>query len=238
MAEVKMELSEYKRLEKVEEDLRESLKTQKEYAEQIDQLRKEKIEALEDAKMKVVYVHKTEKREFVVTKQDPYHVMDVLYNLIHMMKERGGPNSLVQRELRYFMDKAFETREVTSMDIKPTVTTKGLDEVKVELKEKITKELKGKVEDAEKVLKEKADLILANEELKKEVAQTMALKLDMEQEFIASQKKLKFYRERIDKAMEVLKKVGWTNYNYKTLEAKRLLCDIEKIYEVQLIKEQ
>lgn len=74
MAEVKMELSEFKRLEKTEEDLREALKREKKNAKKIQQLEQEKIQALEENDKSVTIVTEVHKTELIMQRRSDMEI--------------------------------------------------------------------------------------------------------------------------------------------------------------------
>lgn len=107
MAEVKMELSEFKRLEKTEEDLREVLKREKKNAKKIQQLEQDKIKALEENDKSVTIVTEVHKTEMLIQKRSDMEICNHFARWIRraiISINRNHDHFMVRRGSDYTMD--------------------------------------------------------------------------------------------------------------------------------------
>lgn len=174
-----MDVSEYDAMRENKRLLEASLKKEREYKKEIDRLNEEKIKALEDAKMKVVKVSRRDTHEHVMITR---HQADIYRELQHYFSgERSRRDrfnlydSATDLEFVNYLLRTFFKKE-TSFSIysdNETVTTHGLDEIKVELRKdiesKIDKETKDKLERADVAIRRHREIIQEKEELEKEL---------------------------------------------------------------------
>jgi predicted nuclease with TOPRIM domain len=168
MAKIEMDISEFKAMEENKKLLENALEREKKLNEQIDVLNKEKIKALEDAKMKVIKVTKEERAEHILTRKSP----EEIYRLLQRININSTPNHRAHsmpitgylHHIDYRMDTCFEktTSYVTPFE---EYTTEGLDEVKAELRVDIEKNIDDKIKDK---LKKAEELCDVNDKLQKD----------------------------------------------------------------------
>lgn len=148
MAKIEMDISEYEIMKENKKLLENSLEKERGLQQRIEQLNKEKIEALEEAKMKVVKISKVETMEHVLVKRDFEDIWgrmrEFLLNSFHNNPHQGlltnRVDSYLQSEGRKLIDICFE-KTSSSLFSEPTITTHGLDEIKKELSEKLKKQI-------------------------------------------------------------------------------------------------
>lgn len=141
MAKVEMDLSEFEVLKENKVLLEASLKNERDLREKINLLNKEKIKALEDARMKVVKIVKSEHMEHHYIKRDArkflidfcyrFGITDVVnkFNL----DRPGAVEAVVDR----IHNSLFETVTSTTSKFPQEITMEGLDDVRNELKREI-----------------------------------------------------------------------------------------------------
>lgn len=140
MAIIKMDVSEYETLKENAKLLQTSLDREKELQSQIQKLNQEKIKALEDAKMQVVHITKTEHTEYLLYKKEP---ADVIKNLLNFLKINGNHYSistLADHTVPKIQETFFDKAKTVSFP-NEEYTTKGLDDVKAEIRIQLNKEL-------------------------------------------------------------------------------------------------
>jgi hypothetical protein len=171
MAKIEMDLSEYEAIMKNKQLLEDTLKNERSLQEEIKKLTNEKTKALEDAKMKVVKVTKTEHTEHLLVKRtnEDYVLQQLLHALgVDYRYVRQSANLIsVERLQDIFFDK------VDSISFPKTeTTTHGLDDIKLEirteLKQAIDSDIKYKLTLAEDTLEKNNKLISENKKLSKE----------------------------------------------------------------------
>jgi hypothetical protein len=158
MAEVKMELSEFQRMEQTEKDLRDQIKQNEELSAKIEKLQKEKIQALEDAKHKVVITKRSIVKEHSIMQRKPHEFLKELFQALHLPHEvlnyaykwstareaLDGENSYIN----LLIEKAFgKVRSVEVPTGEPEVEIIGLDDYKAEFKKEYLKKLEGITQD-------------------------------------------------------------------------------------------
>ena len=167
MAEIKMDISEYELLKENKKLLEESLKKERELQATIDKLSKEKIKALEDAKMKVIKIVRNESTEYLMQKRDNYHVVHQLRMMLSR-PDSSGYRTIDSMNFQDFGDMLFEKVKSYSIEPKEEITTCGLDEVKAEIRKdlesKIDSNTKKKLDDADVALTKLSELLKENDE--------------------------------------------------------------------------
>lgn len=179
MAKIEMDLSEYERIQENKRLLEDSLKNERNLKEEITKLQKEKIQALEDAKMKVIKIKKKESTEHLITHYDTdYEVNKILVRLKQLVYTSS--NHIYEKNILYDLyDILF--KKTTTCIIDDEITTHGLDEIKSELRIDIEKgindDIKNKLKDAEKFQEEKYSIL---EKLSKSNKENSSLNIEIE----------------------------------------------------------
>jgi len=199
MAKIEMDVSEYDALRENEKLLETSLERERAMQNTIAELNKEKIKLLEDAKMKVVKVTKSEVAEYALIAQPIEHIKHWLHvtlcgNLIEssFYRDNRGPyqdrndnrNSIVEHissaigvlDVNRLMDVCFTKTAAHSFPVRnEEYTTVGLDEVKAELRNsieaEITADIKSELERAAKLNETNTALLAQNKTLTNECSQ-------------------------------------------------------------------
>jgi hypothetical protein len=171
MAKIEMDISEYEVMRENKKLLEQSLEKERSLQEEVKKLNAEKIKALEDAKMKVVKVKRTEVVEYALRKTHNNN-HDFLFRLCSALKTSPQtPIGLINTnyiDYDSFEKLFFEKTRCTSLPIEE-VTTCGLDDIKSEiradLKSEMDEQTKYKLERAEEVLTKMNDLVKENKKL-------------------------------------------------------------------------
>lgn len=167
MAEIKMDISEYEIMKENKKLLENSLEKERELQEQIKKLNDEKTKVLENAKMKVVKISRTEITEHLMRKRGDNYIRRELGHLLGMNNTelfRMYDNINTDYLINAFFEKA------TSHSVPyEEITTHGLDEIKAEirndLKTKMDDETNRKIKNAETVLLKNDELLKENKTL-------------------------------------------------------------------------
>lgn len=161
MAKIEMDLSEYERIQENKKLLEKSLENERSLRDEITKLQKEKLEALESAKMKVIKIKRNETTEHILA---PYSSRYDLSRLFNILKEyfAGIDTHYTGAILNEVVEGLF--KKTTSHTIHDDeVTTHGLDEIKEELRidieKNINEDIKEKLERASKFQKEKSEIL-------------------------------------------------------------------------------
>lgn len=178
MAKITMDVSEYETIMETKRLLEDSLKKERELESTIKKLTQEKLKALEDAKMKVVKITKSEVNECLLTRKP---VMEILGSLLALSKR--GPDL---HYLEYRIDdieRMFFVKSKLTQFPTETTTLHGLDEVKEEIKRDIEKEYKSRIEDAEKLQDDTYNLKREKERLLVELEHVNVIKEKLESSY-------------------------------------------------------
>jgi len=170
MAKVTMDDSEYELLKENKRLLEEALSETKRQQAEIDRLNKEKLEILENSKMKVTKVTRLETYESVWIDQPEVFALEQLNrNLTRHFNSYGTNVSF--KSVKSVIDTFFK-RVVTTSDPKIEITTLGLDEVRKEIREelqsKIDSDIKDKLANADKALEAYSILSKTVDDLREE----------------------------------------------------------------------
>lgn len=171
MAKIEMDISEYDEMRENKRLLEASLANERKLHEQIDTLLKEKNQALEEAKMKVTKITKSEVTEYLYLKKDIHEFLPNLGFLLsipyHLLSEKVNVNNLDK-----FIDIFFDKTKSYSCPTEE-ITTHGLDEIKKEIREdiesKIDKDIVEKLNYLEKLSEKNKLLVNDNDDLKVEL---------------------------------------------------------------------
>lgn len=127
MATVEMELSEFKRMEQTEEDLRLALKREQDLHSQIDRLNEEKIQAYKDNETTVTIVNVEESHHTALIRQDGRHIINSIERILSE-KNRHRNSRITEWDIERLIDMSFDI-DKSGITKNQTVTRKGLDEV-------------------------------------------------------------------------------------------------------------
>jgi len=138
MAEIKMDLSEYEKMQENKRLLEDSLKNERTLREQIATLQKEKLEALESTKMKVVKVHKTIKEEALLKVRYSKHELAYILKSIQDLINNGSVHFDYgyERIIEVMAEKFFK-KSIFFHEQEPVITTHGMEEIEEELRKQI-----------------------------------------------------------------------------------------------------
>lgn len=216
MATITMDTSEYEVLIAYRKQLESSLEKERELGEEIQKLNKEKIEALEAARMKVVKVTEDVSRQYVAKKRMPSEIFYKLERIINGNSRFPGG----EQYLQYLQDTFFEIVTVSSP--KTTYTNfVGLDEFRDELRESLKGELdedvKNKLKDYEFYNKKVSSLLEESKELNEKIVK-------LEGSISTLETLCKEYRENEEKLLKEIKQ-----YEESNTEAVEKLSKIKDI---------
>lgn len=170
MAKVEMDLSEFKEIEKNKELLEKSLKENKKYQKEIDELKEKELQLLRDNSKVVTIINKTEKTEHLLKRRDPYEIIERLQRdsrqRINHYNYRSQSDLI--NELDWISQSFWDVTTSYSMDEK-SVTTKGLDEYLIELEEKVRNDIDKEIQEKLNRLNSLEENILILENNLKEV---------------------------------------------------------------------
>lgn len=171
MAKIEMDLSEYERMMEVKKLLESSLEKERGLQVQVEKLTKEKLQAYEDAKMKVVKTVKHETTEHIIAQRDHYQAWQEMQHIV-ARSYRGS--AMPSHDMIDNLVKSIFTKTKSHSTGEVEITTVGLDEVKKEIREsiesQIDKNTKEKLSKAEELFKSNKSLFDDNCRLTKEVS--------------------------------------------------------------------
>lgn len=179
MAKIEMDMTEYDLMRENKKLLEESLKKERELEKQIANLTKEKIDALENAKMRVVKTKKSEITEHLLRKRDDQSIWRELWNLMgidYRDQRQYLPPINSYLNISRLGDTFFEKATSISMPVEE-ITTHGLDEVRneirEELKSKMDEETSTKLKRADETLSKYDTILKENKKLSDEIESTI-----------------------------------------------------------------
>lgn len=170
MATITMDTSEYEVLMSKINLLEKSLEREKELQDKISELKDENIKALENSKMKVVKITKTERTEHLLRRRTDSYTYSRIRNLFGFT----GTGYECPAEMFDFetLEKLLFSRcESVSFPLE-TITTHGLDGVKEELRKELDDEIKQKLEIAEQNIQELSKINKELSETKMKLSKT------------------------------------------------------------------
>jgi len=202
MAKIEMDVSEYDAMRENKKLLEDSILKQKELQSKIDLLTQEKIKALENAKMKVVKISKSELTEHLYRKRPEQHILQRIFHRL------GIPINNWRNVEDYFIESdlsnLFYEKIITTSSPHEEITIHGLDEIKAEIREKIKKQIdaetKQKLEDAEKLSVKMKEVLESNK------------KLNANNELLEDQNK-----RLLEKEIEIVKEIDTVREENKSL---------------------
>ena len=135
-----MDASEYEALKKNISLLEEAKKKEAELSDEIKQLQQEKIQALKDAQHSVTIIKKSIRNELIYKRRSN---KDILKYLKHYFTNREyyGYRDRDSDELDRIINMCFEKGESRNIVDDETITTRGFDEVKEEIRQDYLKDL-------------------------------------------------------------------------------------------------
>lgn len=160
-----MDLSEYEEIKKNTKLLEDSLARERGLQDEVKKLNEEKIEALEAAKMKVVKVKKTYRRELALVKREPREIIRGVLRYVGLDSRHLPSHVRIPTEptMGTLIDQFFDLQESNGYSEPDEITMHGLEEVKSEIR----KELKGQLDsEVEKDLKSYQELLVTHKKLK------------------------------------------------------------------------
>jgi len=207
MAEVKMDISEYEALKKVEFLLQESKEEQEKLYKQLDTIQKEKITLLSETANQVLYKKTIDIRHYRLGNVNP----DLFYSFMNNWERyyRYGRGNISTRSCEESLMKAFfdilESLDtaVSTSEKEEEVTYKGLQEVRKEISEKLQASLDKKAKEAIAFQKE-------NEKTVKLYKEAISVTIPSLLDSIDELKKDSEEKELLLK--ESISKVSYTNY--------------------------
>lgn len=214
MAKITMDVSEYETIMETKRLLEDSLKKERELEGTIKKLTTEKLKALEDAKMKVVKITKSQVDECILTNKPPTEIIDSIFNLL-----KQTPNPHYFKYHVEDIERAFFTK--TKLTSFPTVTTTlhGLDEIKEEMKVDIKNEFKTEIEEARQLQNTTYKLKKEKENLVAELVHTNTAKEKLESSYERLIKERDDLVKRLTEIEETTKKT-LSNVNFFTAYSK------------------
>ena len=138
MATITMDASEYEALKKNISLLEEAKKKEAELSDEIKQLQQEKIQALKDAQHSVTIIKKSVRNELLYKRRSDE---DILKYLQHYFTNREYYRYRDSDELDRIINMCFEKGESRNIVDDETITTRGFDEVKEEIRQDYLKDL-------------------------------------------------------------------------------------------------
>lgn len=180
MATITMDTSEYEVLMDKINLLEKSLEREKELQDKISELKDENIKALENSKMKVVKITKTERVEHLLRRRMDSYTYSKIRSLFGFSGSTYYPSSdMFDYET---LERLLFSRCESVSFPQETITTHGLDEVKEELRKELDDEIKQKLEIADQKIKEYSKINNELTETKMELSKTKK-QLDNEMEY-------------------------------------------------------
>lgn len=167
MAQIKMDVSEYEQMKENTTLLKQALEREKELSNKVEILNKEKIQILKDSDYQVQYITKHKIIQYVLAKRP---IAQIVQRFKMLMEDSRNIHYITSEYMdNDFFEVFFEIKELKSYDSTPEIVTKGLDEVKVELreeeKEKLGKEFKEVLKENKKLRNINSKLLTTKKEL-------------------------------------------------------------------------
>ena len=206
-----MDASEYEALKKNISLLEEAKKKEAELSDEIKQLQQEKIQALKDAQHNVTIIKRSVKNELIYSRRSPNDIISLLREYFAYGTLYRYPKS---SELDHIINICFQKSQTRDLVEDETITTRGFDEVKEEIKkdyiEKLSEQTKTDLEKLRILESEHVKLLQSNKKIEDDNFKILS--------------ELQTYRERaynyeqkfIDLRTEVKKIVQskWNVFNY------------------------
>ena len=166
MATITMDASEYEALKKNISLLEEAKKKEAELSDKIKQLQQEKIQALKDAQYNVTIVKKSIKNELIYNRRSTSEIFSLLREYFTSGTFYRYPES---SELDHIINICFQKSQTRDLVEDETITTRGFDEVKEEIKkdyiEKLSEQTKADLEKLIALESEHVKLLKSNKKI-------------------------------------------------------------------------
>ena len=166
MATITMDASEYEALKKNISLLEEAKKKEAELSDEIKQLQQEKIQALKDAQHSVTIIKKSVKNELIYSRRRPSEIFSLLREYFASGTLHRYPES---SELDHIINICFQKSQTRDLVEDETITTRGFDEVKEEIKkdyiEKLSEQTKASLEKLITLESEHVKLLKSNKKI-------------------------------------------------------------------------
>jgi len=198
MADVTMSLDELKLMEKNQKLLEESLIREKELSNKVIMLEKEKNQALEDAKYNVTYTKKVHTQQTVLTHRSYDEIMIFITRELEFFKTNPVRNYSDHDSICRLIQGFFKKETHTMYDnASSETTTRGLDEVKVELKKEAIAEIENEYREALKTATKATEVITKVSELENSIASLQEKNHEIMEVKIAADKKYQIWSEKL-----------------------------------------
>lgn len=159
MAEIKMDISEYDEMKKNASLLEEALKREKEQNDKIDTLKQEKLDTLKANEKSVTIITKSEVSEYLLQRRSAQEIIHSMNDFVQGARRGHYTQDYAEDRINSFENIFFDKTKAYSTPYEE-ITTKGLDDVK----EDIRKELERNID--EEVQSKLKRLTVTEEELK------------------------------------------------------------------------
>lgn len=141
MAEVKLDMTEYMAMKDLETQLKAALEREKSWTAKIEEFNNEKIKILEDSKMKVLNITRTESTETVLKMRKDAITMFNGFDRDELLRQRNIGNN----PANLIADRLFEKVTIHTIPIEKT-TFIGLDEVEERIRIKAEAQVKDRLD--------------------------------------------------------------------------------------------
>ena len=229
MAKIEMDISEFKLMEENKSLLEKALLREKELNTEIDKLNKEKIEVLKSNEKSVTVVNRTEKRE---------HKMSSLPipTLMLRLEELSRRARVDYQFIGHYVDSLFTTTTSETM-AQETVTVRGLDEVKEEMKAEyraeMDTEIAGKLDKYKKLSVDYTELKSSHKDIGKVLSIEEVLSEELRNKVTELEEELKSNKEKEEEQSEVYARElleALKNESTSFWSAKSFIKDLKKKY--------
>ena len=211
MATITMDASEYEALKENIKLLKEAKQKEQELSDEIKQLQQEKIQALKDAQHSVTIIKKSVKNELIYKRRSDEDILRYLKSYFTNREYyRYGDSDELDRVLNMCFERG-ETRNIVENE---TITTRGFEEVKEEIKRGYLKDLseqtKSELEDFKKLQSQYSDTIKKNTKLEEENYQLLGDVQTYRERYSRTEKTLVGLRHDIKRVVQS----KWNIFNY------------------------
>ena len=211
MATITMDASEYEALKKNISLLEEAKKKEAELSDEIKQLQQEKIQALKDAQHSVTIIKKSVRNELLYKRRSDE---DILKYLKHYFTNREYYRYRDSDELDRIINMCFEKGESRNIVDDETITTRGFDEVKEEIKkdyiEKLSEQTKADLEKLMTLESKHVKLLQSNKKIEDDNFKILSELQTYKERALNYEQKFKGLRTEIKKIVQS----KWNVFNY------------------------
>ena len=217
MATITMDASEYEALKKNISLLEEAKKKEAELSDEIKQLQQEKIQALKDAQHNVTIIKRSVKNELIYRRRSYKDIVSLLRNYFTFKEDS---RSLVtyghyeDPELDHIINICFEKSQTRDLVEDETITTRGFDEVKEEIKkdyiEKLSEQTKADLEKLIALESEHVKLLKSNKKIEDDNFRILSELRTYKEKAFNYEQKFTGLRTEIEKIVQS----KWNMFNY------------------------